>query len=132
MDGLRGLPTFLVTLAALIVGVLALGRDYYEITYEPDGGGFHADIGKDNTKEGTGQSPPPRDTRRQTVRTHAPKVARTPAPRETATVAPEISTVPAETSPPPELSPHPEPGATTPPDWEPGGDTGGETTAPAP
>ncbi|XVU21826.1 hypothetical protein ACQPZJ_31730 [Actinoplanes sp. CA-054009] len=125
---MRGFGSF-IAVVTLIVTVLALGRDYYEITYEPDGGGIHADFGKqpdDHERSQVEQVPRLPRPKPATVK-HRP----TPeaVPQETETEEPQITPAPSETTAPPSDPPSESPAPSfTDPSWEPGG----ETAAPAP
>ncbi|MEU8818835.1 hypothetical protein [Actinoplanes sp. NPDC048796] len=118
---MRGFGSF-IAVVTLFVAVLALGRDYYEVTYE-DGRGVHADFGKQPDRDEHRQVEPDPQPTLGVVR-HRP--ARTAVPRETASEQPQIVPAPSETTAQPAESAVPTP---TPEISE---DTGGETATPAP
>ncbi|MFF5083808.1 hypothetical protein ACFY36_42730 [Actinoplanes sp. NPDC000266] len=126
---MRGFGSF-IAVVTLIVTVLALGRDYYEITYEPDDG-IHADFGKQPDDDEHSRVEPAPQPKLGVVK---PRRTRDAVPKETETEEPEIIPSPSETtaepsepptSPPPTETPTPTITETT---WEPGG--GPATPAP--
>ncbi|SNY41599.1 hypothetical protein [Paractinoplanes atraurantiacus] len=123
-----------IGVVGVIIALLALGRDYYGITYQPDDGGLHVDIGRRPDPDRSEVKPVPRPRR-------TTPVARDGVQPKTVTEEPQIIVSPSETAAPPSdpptetptSAPAENPGPTfTDPNGEPGGEPGGETATPAP